>query len=329
MSWTRFGLSFLAVCLALVVVPEVAPACGPDCQCGPGCQCAPAPPPPPLDPKANPVRRNQATLTGPERRAFVDAVKQLQRTYRPGAKMSVYDEYVRVHVDAMHCGMIHHGPVFFPWHRQYVRNFELELQALNPEVALPYWDFVVDRSGKSALWADDFMGGNGDRFDYFIVKSGPFRQGEWRPAYGGPDLYRNFGGFRRITLPTLADLAGGFLVPRYDARPYNENSDISRSFRNYMTGWNHPSGDAEMHNRVHEWVNGSMMTDASPNDPVFWLMHAFLDRTWAEWQELHGAQYPKFGAMPGHNLRDRMPSFGTTPASVLNHWALGYVYDTE
>ena len=307
--------------------PQTGCGCGPDCPCGSGCQCGVLPPP--IDPTANGIRRNQADLNAWERKAFIKAVRQLQSTYRPGSEITIYDEYVMMHIMAMMDSDIHDGPVFFPWHRQYLRYFELELQAVNPAVTIPYWDFTVDNDRGSALWALDFMGGNGDDEDYYSVKTGPFRQGEWSPAFDGPDLRRNLGGFFNLNLPTPKDLAQGMLVPRYDCKPFDSSSPVHRSFRNYMTGWNHPTGEAEMHNRVHEWVGGSMMSMASPNDPIFFLVHSFLDKVWAEWMAVYGPDYPAFGAQFGHNRRDPMYLFGNTPESTLNHHKLGYWYDTE
>src|SRR5262249_14942380 len=74
---------------------------------------------------------------------------------------------------------------------------------------------------------------------------------------------------------------------------------------------------------------GSMLTEASPNDPVFWLLHANLDRLWAEWEGVHGYDYPATGAPSGENLHDLMYGFDVTPADVLDPHALGYAYDTE
>ena len=31
-------------------------------------------------------------------------------------------------------------------------------------------------------------------------------------------------------------------------------------------------------------VGGDMAGSASPTDPLFWLHHAFIDKTWADWQ---------------------------------------------
>ena len=96
---------------------------------------------------------------------------------------------------------------------------------------------------------------------------------------------------------------------------------------------------------------------SSPYDPVFWLLHANVDRLWAQWQD-NGHQdsnfYPSEGQPYGHNLNDRMwpwdggqstprnigpgdllsalpvnaPDDIVTPANVLKIRELGYRYDT-
>jgi tyrosinase len=320
--------------LALVVLltaPAAAWAdcgCGPSCPCGPGCSCNVYHDPPPIDPDAAQVRKNQNTLTDQERQDFIGAVTQLKQTFHPGATISIYDEYVHTHMMSMDNDGIHEGPVFFPWHRQFLRNFELELQAINPNVTLPYWDFSIDNQPDSSLWSDDFLGGNGDPRHNNVVTTGPFQKGQWKLIFDGPDLRRQFG-YWVPTLPTPDDVAGGFQVGQYDAPPYDVGSDITQSFRNYVVGWNWPTAEPEMHNRVHNWVGGSMLEMTSPNDPVFWLLHANLDRLWGEWEALYGYQYPDGDAPPGQNLNDPMDPFGVPPAAVLDHHALGYQYDTE
>jgi tyrosinase len=79
------------------------------------------------------------------------------------------------------------------------------------------------------------------------------------------------------------------------------------------------------HNLVHALLDGTLENPsapgrslrsslnnvpASPNDPVFWLLHANVDRLWAEWQK-NGRRGSEFYAVPGtepygHNLNDRM-----------------------
>src|SRR5262245_39232996 len=45
-------------------------------------------------------------------------------------------------------------------------------------------------------------------------------------------------------------------------------------------------GLEDYHNTVHMWVGGNTMPFpmTSPNDPMFWLHHANVDRIWAQWQ---------------------------------------------
>jgi tyrosinase len=276
------------------------------------------------------VRKNQSTLTDLEKQDFIEAVKGLKNTFRPGSALSVYDEYVQLHGEAFAGGHAHGGPAFLPWHRELLLRFENDLRTIRPNVTIPYWDFTVDNQPTSSLWAPNFLGGTGSPNDDYIVRDGPFRAGEWVLVFDQPELRRSFG-LRVETLPTAADVEAAFRISQYDAPPWDLTSPLDESFRNTLEGFNHPSGEPQLHNRVHSWVGGSMAIQFSPNDPVFWLLHANLDRLWAEWQAIYGLTYvPTMGGPPGHNLFDPMSPFGSVrPVDVLDHFALGYRYDTE
>uniref|UniRef100_UPI0011782DDA tyrosinase family protein n=1 Tax=Crenothrix polyspora TaxID=360316 RepID=UPI0011782DDA len=99
------------------------------------------------------IRKNQSTLSADEKSRFVNAVLQLKAN-------GVYDRYVRQHRDLFRAG-IHNSALFLPWHREFLRRLELDLQAIDPSVNLPYWDWTVDRTVSASLWGSDFMGGNG------------------------------------------------------------------------------------------------------------------------------------------------------------------------
>ena len=49
-----------------------------------------------------------------------------------------------------------------------------------------------------------------------------------------------------------------------------------------MEGWS-TSIVGYMHNSVHAYIGGSMVTDYSPNDPLFFLHHCFIDFLWSKW----------------------------------------------
>jgi tyrosinase len=275
------------------------------------------------------VRKNQSTLTESEKQHFVNAVKQLKQTFLPGSDLSVYDQFVQTHSNEFLSGQGHGGPAFLAWHREFLLQFEQALQSVDPTVTIPYWDFTVDNSPTSSLWADDFLGGNGDPTDNGIVKTGPFRQGQWTLVFDGPDLRRTFG-LLVDSLPKPDDVANALSAVLYDTFPYDVGSPIDQSFRNNIEGFNHPTAEPELHNRVHAWVGGSMAIQYSPNDPVFWLLHADIDRLWAEWEDQTGQAYaPVVGAAHGHNLNDPMSPWGITPAEVVDDRALGYMYDTQ
>jgi tyrosinase len=85
----------------------------------------------------------------------------------------------------------------------------------------------------------------------------------------------------------------------------------------------------DIHNPPHVWVGGVMSTTASPGDPAFYLHHCWIDLLWVKWQIAHpGAPFVSSG--PGAGLNDPLMEWpNRTPAMVLDHQALGYIYDFE
>jgi tyrosinase len=266
------------------------------------------------------------------------------------------------------CNMAHRGPSFLPWHREFLRRFESDLG-----MPVPYWNWTADQASGSPetapVWGNDLMGPDGTpSADPGIgrpadaVTAGQFAHAPadpgivpWNtiidpsvgPASGEPWLTRALGRTPpSVTqmpglpmLPTPADESGALNVTPYDSAPWDVTSgDTSQpsppvrtpSFRSFLEGWYGPG----LHNAAHMWVGGSMMPPTSPNDPVFFLHHANVDRIWANWQRKWlnsglGNYLPVSGGPTGHNLTDGMFPWGApfTPQSVLDTFALGYWYD--
>ncbi len=290
------------------------------------------------------IRKSVNKLTITEKQQFVKAVKALK------AK-GIYDQYVRTHLAAAsyptpstvspsYRNQAHQGPAFAPWHRQYLRRFEIDLKAQVPGVTIPYWDWAADAAlpnpATAPVWASDFMGGNGDPNNGYLVTTGSFAYNQgWviLDANGnsnGGGIRRQFGQ-QSSGLPPQSDVNAALAQIPYDQSPWDGSTTAGAAHRNMLEGW---FQCCHSHNQVHLWIGQTMLLMTAPNDPVFFLLHSNVDRLWAQWQAQHpNAGYaPISGGPPGHNLNDPMFPWNTavngivTPASVLNITALGYSY---
>jgi tyrosinase len=271
-------------------------------------------------------------------------------------------------------GAAHMGPAFLPWHRQFLLLYERALNEVLPgnNITVPYWDFT-DPASESVLLADDFMGGWGDPAENYAVKTGPFRKGEWVlnildpleiSPIQFPYITRGKGTYTKGGYPTAAEISYMLGITNYDVAPWNHRSDTAKSFRNYLEGWRgnfdtadcilgwmepiHKADDddttlsSKMHNVVHliiggvwqDSVGGTITAMTSPNDPIFFNLHANIDRLWSAWEEKHPNTYePTSGAMSGQNRYDNMWPYITigqniTPDSMLTTSRQGYKYST-
>ncbi len=303
-----------------------------------------------------------------EKEKFVSAVLKLKKTksliHPDDSNFSRYDDYVEMHMHAMmvesttnpledpewYPGWAHNGPAFFPWHREYLIRFEKDLQSVSKDdsVFIPYWDWS---DNESFPFTSYFLGTDGEETS---IEGNPGKVVDGPFAFDGPNqwtiivkdedtdpdfLTRGFGRRRDAErLPTSVQIDRIMQIPFYDSPVWKLGSP------GFRTGVEIP-----LHNLVHRWVNGTMITMCSPNDPVFWLHHANVDRLWGDWQRMHPTTCPYLpskGAPVGHNLYDILlfsdkihhhhdddhDDHGfkrTRVINVLNHLFLGYMYDSD
>jgi tyrosinase-like protein len=278
------------------------------------------------------IRKNASQLSLHEITTFVSAIKELKLQGR-------YDLYVLQHARAVMMN-IHRCPGFLTWHRQLLWELEKELQSVSndPNLAIPYWHWGENAEHNKPedypMWSDNFLGPGGRSSDNFVVKSGPFREGEWvivdmmgNPA--GP-LTRALGQSPTAqNLPTKDQIEALLRVGPYDVQPFNQSSNAG--FRNLLEGWYGGNGPM-FHNLGHVWAGGSMLPMTSPNDPLFFLHHCFVDKLWWDWQQRNGINtyIPLTGGRLSQNLNDNMePGItGSFSASdMLDVSTLGYSYD--
>jgi tyrosinase len=301
------------------------------------------------------VRRDIRTLTKAERNELRDAFLKLKNEGNPFTGVT-YDTFNRLHDadDMMLYG--HMAPSFLPWHRYFVYLMELQLQNLtgNPNLTIPYWDFIED-SGLTSVFRADFMGGNGIGNSSTIaariaeahgvadvnspVLDGPFayHKGKWNCSEGPlvPFLRRDFGFVEfSPTLPDRSQLAQCMHLNIYDIFPFDAHSDKNISFRACVEGWASVYGEQDfLHNRVHAYIGGNMREiRSSSTDPVFYLVHANVDRIFASWQRIYGMDKyePTYRIDRGYMALDeylRLLSPPRTVRQLLNYEDLGYTYD--
>ncbi|KAI8057742.1 hypothetical protein BDF22DRAFT_662196 [Syncephalis plumigaleata] len=255
-------------------------------------------------------RREIRTLSTSEREAYIAAIKEMQKGTRP----TRYDEFAQVHNEAR--VYAHNNALFFPWHRYYLALYEHELQQSNKDVMLPYWDWSIDSQAPSTsiIFRPDYFGGDGRDGDH-CVEDGPFAEATiYYPRPGC--LTRNFQQFRGAIDNFYSPEALQGIITR--SRSYND-------FRRQIEG--------APHGAVHSGIGGAMATMYSPNDPIFFMHHAMVDRLWMRWQRAnprlaHTYNGPSSSNSNGATLDEIIrPWSGVRARDVFDTRALCYTYD--
>ena len=195
-------------------------------------------------------------------------IEALRRAIPVMRGSGAWDAQIALHADMRHR---HHSSWrFLPWHRLQLVWFERQVAKISgkADFALPFWDWDDDRIPD--LFLDDpvfRVPGRealaGDTITHFLTENGQWLNG-------------------RLT----DDFATFFGRPR----GRNDQTDGNLG-RRYFSG----SAEWGGHNLIHGFVGGDMgQLDRSPNDPIFWMHHANIDRIWTLWSDKHGGQtFPK------------------------------------
>ncbi|MET7543804.1 tyrosinase family protein [Streptomyces sp. NPDC005507] len=238
------------------------------------------------------VRKDHRQLTNAERDLFNEALEQAHNT-------PAYKELVAAHKDMSHR---HHGTMpgmpavaiqrFLPWHRAYDLKFEDLLRTIKPNVTVPYWDYANDHARPDWVWKPS---------------------GVKRPTPGTrPD------GHPTQALPTQSTIDGLLQRPTFTAFTYGR----------VMGGSIRIDGlEMTAHNNVHDWCQGTLgspMTAAE--DPIFFLLHANVDRIWDQRQLTHSGGPNVTGADAGLDPWWTQTAGGLTADGVKDITVLGYSY---
>lgn len=253
------------------------------------------------------TRESAVDLDSIKKEAFLEALIKIKARHAVGSSsgISVYDQFVALHravmavnspgvSDPVNYG---HGNIaFLPWHRQYLRAFELALQQEVPGVTLPYWNWSDDVRAVTNLFTPEFLGTTTRGQPELISNSLLQRRvpiGErpnWWPAgiqgfIINGHLEEGFGDA----------LTRGSMEVNWPPSPnqIKQLTELNISIRGAHPLWafwlvleqGHSAVTVRTHNSGHRFIGGHMGGAFSPNDPIFWMHHANVDRIWANWQQ--------------------------------------------
>lgn len=249
--------------------------------------------------------------------------------------------------------LIHNTGFFFPWHRLYVQTWEDALRLkCGYDGASPYWDWTLDAEDfyHATFWNEstyDGLGTWGDPNNDYQIFDGGLK--DIKVAYPIPHNIR-----RNFTLQPLLSGVFGSNGPPVESLSLKMNTKFTKwvvegiletntgDFLNFQTSVENFSGP---HSPIHLIVGGDLGVTCpfgsgppvcypgpkwAPNDPIFFLHHAMIDKLWYDWQHKHPsnkdafvggsvswqansslvfAEYPT-GAPPWLNTSSVMPSDG-------------------
>uniref|UniRef100_A0A6B2KZX3 Tyrosinase copper-binding domain-containing protein n=1 Tax=Arcella intermedia TaxID=1963864 RepID=A0A6B2KZX3_9EUKA len=205
------------------------------------------------------VRVSWHTITADQKQLYFDAVKALKAS-------GVYDKFARIHWEKTNADWAHGKYGFFPWHREFLWEFENAIRALGGKYAcynVPFWDWERDAGREqTSVVVADFGGMNSG-----CIKSGPFA--------GWTDFNKDC--VQRKFDKTIFFVGEARTV---DIITSSTSYGTTSGFRANIEGAPHAS--------VHNFFGGHMGSMMSASDPIFFIVHANVDRLWYLWSDCQG-----------------------------------------
>jgi tyrosinase len=193
-------------------------------------------------------RRDQAALSPHEQERFLCALNVRIADGSFGRLVNVHADMTH-HMHAMPAPGDPTGAIgqqrFLPWHRVYLLMFELLLEGVHPDVALPYWDWTKPGEDSVPSWLAGYTPTVPTPTGSITVTRAP-----GSPAW----------------LSTIASNVPATMALTDYTSFATQLEDIHNMVHVWVGG-----------------TMGSIPT--APADPVFWMHHANVDRLWWQWQQ--------------------------------------------
>ncbi len=237
------------------------------------------------------VRKNANKLTAKERDRFLLALAKLNSAAAPAT--SAYQTLRNMHVTSAN-GEEHSGPHFLPWHRSYLLDLERQLQRIDPTVSMHYWRF--DEPAPN-LFTRSFLGETrrSPSTASFVILDPANPLVAW-VTDSVPGILRS------ANFNTLTQAAPG--LPGFALLNQAQTLALGAAYAGFSVMEGTPHGAA--HVSFNGWVSS---IPTAPKDPLFFMLHANVDRLWALWQWLNKRTNPDdLNAYTPQNRDGRRPN---------------------
>lgn len=230
------------------------------------------------------TRQEWNTLTVIDKNKYISAIKDLikRKDSNQAINPDIMSYHDFIHLHSTHTPWIHGDPMFLPFHRGMIRQFELAILSTKKwHKGLVYWDW----SKKYNTWYND------DIFNYlgniyhqntYCVLNGNFTQNVYilhtnYKLNNVSCLHRNNNQTKKYNLIS-SDIIHKLIV----------------SAPNYKTF--HGDDTSNYHAMIHVIIGGLINGNKeggdftnpyySPIDPIFYFHHGMIDKIWYQWQTL-------------------------------------------
>jgi tyrosinase len=213
------------------------------------------------------LRKDANTLLPRERDRFLEALAKLN-----AGGSGRYQDFRDIHVAAANAEE-HAGPHFLPWHRTLLLDFERGLQAIDSAVSLHYWRFDQPAS---SVFQSNFMGATAQVTLDDPPSDVAFDSGHPLSGWitdGVPGISRS------ALFDTQTSQAPG--PPGFDLLSEAATLALGDVYTDFAQMEGTPHGAAHV-----SFVGSLSQIPTAAKDPLFFMLHANVDRLWALWQWL-------------------------------------------
>ncbi|KAI9331756.1 cytochrome P450 [Obelidium mucronatum] len=299
-------------------------------------------------PGSRTTRREWNELSSGQKSQYVAALKALAAKPQTGGidprTMSLQD-FTNLHSRAS--PYAHGSAQFYPYHRAMTSVFEQALEAVGWNFGAVYldWPAISQSWWTHEIFTAQYFGPPRSNDPNFCVLEGAFRKGQYNVAVLDADIAdrRNYPNPTETCLRRCGN-SGSAMTPseavnaRYAATSYgafrgdvwsgdDRNDDFVFYHANGHVVWGGDGKNCDM-------ANGS----SSPNDPLFWFHHTYVDKVWWRWQNRCPAFKTSYdgpivngGPVGQVFISQLVESWGVTVAQVMDTEGdlLCYTYSTS